>query len=83
MKGTVDATFFVEVETELKKLVGPIARVIMNDTLAAFEESRDAFPKHRAMSFIQTVSDQIVEEQKRDQFDKAMFSFLVPLLETF
>ena len=47
MKETIDETFFVEVETELKKVVGPIARVIMNDTLAAFEESRDAFPKDR------------------------------------
>jgi len=83
MKGTVDETFFVDVETELKKLVGPIARVIMNDTLEAFEESRDAFPRDRAMSFIGTVSDQIVEEQKRDQFDRAMFLVWVPLLEKF
>jgi len=83
MKGTVDETFFVEVETELKKLVGPIARVIMNDTLEAFEESRDAFPRDLAMSFIRTISDQIVEEQKRDQFDRAMFLVWAPLLEKF
>ena len=80
LKGTVDETFFVEVETELKKLVGPIARIIMNDTLAAFEESREAFPKDRVMSFILTVSDQIVEEQKRDQFEKAMYFAWVPMM---
>ena len=55
----------------------------MNDTLEAFEESRDAFPRDRAMSFIRTISDQIVEEQKRDQFDRAMFLVWVPLLEKF
>jgi hypothetical protein len=81
LKGTVDENFFVDLETELKKVVGPIARVIMNDTLAAFEESREAFPKDRVMSFIRTVSDQIVEEQKREQFDKAMYFAWVPLLE--
>jgi hypothetical protein len=52
----------------------------MNDTLAAFEESREAFPKDRVMSFIQTVSDQIVEEQKRDQFEKAMYFAWVPMM---
>ena len=62
-------------------MVGPIARVIMNDTLAAFEESREAFPKDRVMSFIRTVCDQIVEEQKRDQFDKAMYFAWLSLLE--
>jgi len=79
--GNIDEAFFVTVETELKKVLGPIARVIMNDTLAAFEESRDAFPKRRVMSFIRTVSDQIAEEQKRDQFDKAMYFAWLPVIE--
>jgi hypothetical protein len=78
LEGNVDENFFGTVETELKKVVGPIARVIMNDTLAAFEESRDAFPKRRLMSFIRTVSDQIVEERKRDQFDNAIISLGFP-----
>jgi preprotein translocase subunit SecE len=64
--------FFAAVETELKKVVGPIARVIMNDTLAAFDESRDAFPEDRVQAFIQTISEQIVEEQKRDAFESAV-----------
>jgi DNA-binding Lrp family transcriptional regulator len=81
LKGTVDESFFVDVETELKKVVGPIARIIINDTLAAFEESREAFPKDRVMSFIRTVSDQIAEEQKREKFDKAMYFAWVPMLE--
>jgi DNA-binding Lrp family transcriptional regulator len=81
LKGTVDQNFFVTVETELKKVVGPIGRVIINDTLAAFEESRESFPKDRVMSFIRTVSDQIVEEQKRNQFDKAVYFAWLPMLE--
>jgi len=72
VKATVDGEFFATVETELKKVVGPIARVIMNDTLTAFDESRQAFPKDRAQAFIQTVSDQIAEEQKREAFRRAI-----------
>lgn len=76
LKETADSDFFATVETELKKVVGPIGRVIMNDTLTAFDESRRAFPKDRVQAFIQTVSDQIVEEQKREAFVKSMQSFV-------
>jgi hypothetical protein len=71
-KATTDGEFFAAVEMELKKVVGPIGRIIMNDTLAAFDESRDAFPKDRVQAFIQTVSEQIVEEQKREAFGRAI-----------
>ncbi len=71
-KTVVGDEFFAAVETELKKVVGPVARVIMNDTLAAFDESRGAFPEDRVQAFIQTVSEQIVEEQKRDAFERAI-----------
>jgi DNA-binding transcriptional regulator GbsR (MarR family) len=72
-KKTIDETFFVTLETELKKVMGPIARVIMSDTLSAFEESRDAFPKDRVESFIGTICDQIVEDQKCQKFAKAAY----------
>ena len=72
-KATADGEFFALVETELKKVVGPpVARVIMDDTLAAFDESRDAFPKERVRAFLQTISDQIVEDQKRKVFRRAI-----------
>ncbi len=73
LKNTVDEAFFEAAEMELKKVVGPIARIILNDTLAAFEESREAFPKDQVNSFISTVCDQITEEPKREKFGKAMY----------
>jgi hypothetical protein len=72
----IEESFFVALQTELTKVMGPIARVIIKDTLTAFEESRDAFPMDRVGSFVRTVTDQITEEQKREQFGKAMYSFL-------
>lgn len=74
LKETIDETFFVTVETELKKVLGPIAHFILKDTLAVFEESRDAFPKDQAESFIHTVCDQIVDDHKREKFGKAAYA---------
>jgi hypothetical protein len=81
LKGYIDEAFFVTAETELKKVMGPIARIIVSDTLAAFEESRDAFPKSRAESFIGTICDQIVDEEKREKFGKAMYVAWLSSLE--
>ena len=80
LKGSIDEAFFVTAETELKKVMGPVARIVINDTLAAFEESRGAFPKSRAQSFIETICDQI-DEQKREKFGKAMYVAWLSSLE--
>jgi hypothetical protein len=82
LRTTVDEAFFEAAETELKKVVGPIARIILNDTLAAFEESREAFPKDRVKSFISTVCDQIAEEPKREKFGKAIYVAWLSSFET-
>lgn len=80
-KETVDESFFTTTETELKKVMGPIARIIMRDTLAAFGLPRDVFPREQVASFIRTVSAQIGEDQKRDQFAKAIYLAWIPTLE--
>jgi hypothetical protein len=71
---TVDGTFFATAETELKKVMGPIARIVLNDTLAAFEESPESFPKDRVNSFISTLCDQIEDERKREKFGRALYA---------
>jgi predicted transcriptional regulator len=82
LRTTINEAFFEAAETELKKVVGPIARIILNDTLAAFEESREAFPKDRVKSFISTVCDQITEEPKREKFGKAIYVAWLSCIET-
>jgi DNA-binding MarR family transcriptional regulator len=82
LRTTINEAFFEAAETELKKVVGPIARIILNDTLAAFEESREAFPKDRVKSFISTVCDQITEEPKREKFGKAIYVAWLASIET-
>jgi hypothetical protein len=81
LKETIDETFFVAVETELKRVLGPIARIIVNDTIAAFEESRDAFPKDQVEDFIRTLCDQVVDDDKRERFGKAVYVAWLSALE--
>ena len=81
LKETIDETFFVAVETELKRVLGPIARIIVNDTMAAFEESRDAFPKDQVEDFIRTLCDQVVDDDKRERFGKAVYVAWLSALE--
>lgn len=69
----VDEAFFEAAEQELKKVMGPIARIVLSDTLAAFEETREGFPKERVKSFISTLCDQVPDEPKREKFGKAMY----------
>ena len=77
----IDEAFFDTAEQELKKVMGPIARIILNDTLSAFEETREAFPKERVKSFISTLCDQVPEEPKREKFGKAMYGLWLSSLE--
>lgn len=44
----------------------------LEGSVVAFDESRDAFSKDRVQSFIQTVSEHIVEEQKHEAFGRAI-----------
>ena len=56
-KDFIDESFFVSVETELKRVLGPIARIIVNDTIDAFDETRDKFPRDQVEDFIRTLCD--------------------------
>ena len=65
---TVNEDFFLLIETELKKAIGPIAPIIVDDTIAEFGESRDAFPEDRVQAFVKAIGQEIVEDAKRDEF---------------
>jgi len=81
LKETIDETFFVAVETELKRVLGPIARIILNDTIDAFEESRDTFPKDQVEDLIRTLCDQVVDDEKRERFGKSVYVAWLSALE--
>ncbi len=71
-----NVNFFLVIENELRKAMGPIAPVIVDDKLAEFGESRDSFPEERMQSFVQAISEEIRDESKRTRFIRAMEEFL-------
>jgi DNA-binding transcriptional regulator GbsR (MarR family) len=81
LKETIDETFFVAVETELKRVLGPIARIILNDTITAYEESRETFPKNQVENFIRSLCDQVDDDDKRERFGKAVYVAWLTALE--
>jgi hypothetical protein len=66
------------IEHELAKVMGPIARIIVDDKLAEFGESKDAFPEERVDSFVKAISEEIADKPERTIFTRAMAQFLRP-----
>jgi coenzyme F420-reducing hydrogenase delta subunit len=74
---TMNEDFFLLIETELKKAIGPIAPIIVDDMIAEFGESRDAFPEDRVQAFVKAIGQEIVEDAKRDEFAIGMAVSLI------
>ncbi len=71
-KKRVAENFFPTVEYELKKIMGPVAPLIIEDKLAEFGEAKEAFPQDQAALFIELLSEEIAHEEKRKEFVKAV-----------
>jgi hypothetical protein len=76
VKRTVNGNFFPIIENELRKIMGPMAPLIIDDTIAEFGASRDAFPEDQLPPFVQAVTDEITDKTKRALFNKSMTEFI-------
>ncbi|MGD0234317.1 MAG: hypothetical protein ABSC55_07220 [Syntrophorhabdales bacterium] len=77
-KKSVTGNLFSVIEHELAKAVGPIARIIVDEKMAAFGESRDTFPEDRVESFVRAVSEEITDNSEKAAFTATMAEFLLP-----
>ncbi|NIO04397.1 MAG: DUF4388 domain-containing protein [Proteobacteria bacterium] len=75
-KKIVGKVFFERVQVELTQIMGPIAPVIIDDTVAEMDEKISAFPKDRAAELVERVSSEISDEGKRLDFQKLMLEVL-------
>ncbi len=75
-KRTVGKVFFDRVQVELTQIMGPIAPVIIDDTVAEMDEKISAFPRDRAAELVERVSSEISDEGKRLDFQKLMLEAL-------
>ncbi len=76
VKKTVNENCVPIIENELKKIMGPLASIIIDDILADFGESKDAFPEDRLPPFVQAVSEEITDKSKRALFTKIVTEFI-------
>ena len=75
-KKHINRKFFSTMENELRKAMGPIAPIIVDDTVAEFGVSREACPLDRTEPLVQAVSKEIADEVKRIEFVRVMTEFL-------
>jgi hypothetical protein len=76
---TVNGNFFPFIENELRKIMGPMAPIILDDKIAELGESKDAFPEDMVQPFVQAVGEEITHNAKRALFTKAMTEFFAQM----
>jgi len=76
-KKLISNGFFHTVETELKKVIGPMAPFVISDKLTDIGATKDSFAQDQVSSFVQTLSEEISDDFMRKQFLKAMTDYLL------
>jgi len=75
-KKLVNQNFLLKVENELKKAVGPVASVIIDDKLEEFGNTRSSFPQDQTLSFIEALGEEIPRDGQKKEFVRVMMEFL-------
>jgi len=75
-KKPVSEDFFPMVDTELKKVIGPLAPLIMNDKLSDLGETKESLGQEQALSFVEKLSEEISNDSKKKEFLRIMTDFL-------
>lgn len=71
-KKNVNGNFFPYVENELKKLMGPIAPIIIDDIITELGESKESFPQEMVDKLLESIVAEIPDIAKRAEFNKTM-----------
>jgi hypothetical protein len=72
----VGDNFFPALEWELKRVMGPVAPIIIEDKLMDLGEAKDFFPQDQVDYLIEGLGGEIANETKRREFVEAMMHFL-------
>jgi hypothetical protein len=75
-KKPVLESFFPMVETELKKVIGPLAPLIISDKLSDFGETKDSLGQDQALSFVEKLGEEISNDSRKKEFLRIMTDFL-------
>jgi hypothetical protein len=75
-KKLVGEDFFIKVESEFKKAVGPVASVIIDDKIEEFGNTRSSFPQDQALPFVQALGEEIPRDAQKKEFIRVMIEYL-------
>ena len=75
-KKIVNGNFFPFVENELKRLMGPIAPIIIDDIVAEINESKESFPQEMVDKLLESIVAEIPDMTKRAEFTKVVHNAL-------
>ncbi len=75
-KKPVSENFLLMVEMELKKVIGPLAPLIINDKFSDLGETKESLSQDQALSFIEKLSEEISNESKKKEFLRIVTDFL-------
>ena len=75
-KNPVAENFIATVETELKKVIGPLAPLIISDKLADLGETKESLDQSEALSFIEKLGEEISNDSKKKEFLRIMTDFI-------
>jgi hypothetical protein len=75
-KTPVSDNFFMTVEAELKRVIGPMAPLIISDKLSDLGETKDSLGRDQASSLIERLGEEVSPESKKKEFIKIMMDFL-------
>ena len=69
----VDGDFLDHLKTELSLAIGPLAEIIIEDTMKDLGHDVSRFPRPKAAELVELLGRQIQREDKRDTFKLNMF----------
>ena len=75
-KKPASESFFPTVETELKKVIGPLATLVISDKLSDLGETKDSLGQDQTLSFVEKLGEEISNDSKKKEFLRIMTDFL-------
>ncbi len=68
----VPGSFFTNLESELTRLIGPVAPLVIEDVIWSMEVTEEELQLNRAAELIEAISDEIADEKKKLIFQQKM-----------
>jgi hypothetical protein len=72
IKRYVNGNFFPLLEIELKRIMGPIASIIIDDVISDLGQTRESFREELVRPFLQSLAEEISDDVKRASFSTTM-----------